>query len=108
VYASGSNMNLPAGRWWLMGQIMNDYDTFNGFRMPDFHRLDVSANWHLTTKRFKRSVINFSIINVYNRANPYFVRFKVYQDRNRYNIEIRSKQVSLFPILPSISWQVSF
>lgn len=108
VYASGSNMNLPAGRWWLMGQIMNDYDTFNGFRLPDFHRLDVSANWHLPTKRFKRSVINFSIINVYNRANPYFIRFKVYQENNRYNLDIRSKQVSLFPILPSISWQVSF
>lgn len=108
VYASGSNMNLPAGRWWLMGNIMNDYETFNGYRLPAYHRLDVSANWHLKTKHLKTSVINFSIINLYNRANPYFVRFRVYQDNNRYNIEIRSKQVSLFPILPSVSWRFSF
>jgi len=108
VYASGSNMNLPAGRWWLMGQIMNDYETFNGFRLPDYHRLDVSANWHLKTKRLKSSVINFSITNLYNRANPYFAYFKVYQDRNLYNLDIRTKQVSLFPILPSISWRFSF
>jgi len=108
VYASGSNMNLPAGRWWLMGQLMNDYETFNGFRLPNYHRLDVSANWHLKTKRFKSSVINFSITNLYNRANAYFAYFKVYQDRNRYNLDIRTKQVSLFPILPSISWRFSF
>ncbi len=108
VYASGSNMNLPAGRWWLMGQIMNDYQTFNGFRLPAYHRLDVSANWHLKSRRLKSSVVNFSVINLYNRANPYFAYFKVYQDENRYNLNIQTYQVSLFPILPSVSWRFSF
>jgi len=108
VFASGNNMTLPSGRWWMMGQIMNDYDDFNGFRFPPYHRLDISASWHLKPRRLKESVINFSIINVYNRANPYYAYFKVYMGENQYNLDIRSYQVSLFPILPSVSWRFKF
>lgn len=105
VFASGNNMTLPSGRCWMLGQIMNDYDNFNGFRFPSYHRLDVAANWHLKSRIFKESVLNFSIINLYNRSNPYFAYYKVYMGENRYNLDVRSYQVSLFPIMPSISWR---
>lgn len=105
TYASGCNLSLPTGRWWMSGWIMNDYSEFNAFRLPPYHRLDVSANLHLKSKVFKSSVLNFSIVNLYNRANPYFAYFKVYMDENRYNLQIKSYQISLFPILPSISWR---
>lgn len=106
VLSSGNNMTLPSGRWWMMGQIMNDYDHFNGFRFPTYHRLDVSANWYLETKKyFKESVLNFSIINLYNHANPYYAYFKVFMSENQYNLDVKSYQVSLFPIMPSISWR---
>jgi len=108
VYASGNNMTLPSGRWWMMGQVMNDYDHFNGFRLPSYHRLDISANWHLETKQFKESVLNFSLINLYNHANPYYAYFKVFMGENQYNLDVKSYQVSLFPIMPSISWRFKF
>ena len=34
IYATGNCLNLPAGRMWVMGTIMNDYDGYNSFRMP--------------------------------------------------------------------------
>jgi len=105
TYASGCNLNLPTGRWWMSGLIMNDYDQFNGFRLPAYHRLDVSANWHLKPRFFKESVLNFSIVNLYNRANPYFAYFRVYMDENRYHLSVKSYQISLFPIMPSVSWR---
>lgn len=105
TYASGCNLSLPTGRWWMSGWIMNDYEDFNAFRLPAYHRLDLSANLHLKSKVFKASVLNFSIVNAYNRANPYFAYFKVFMDENRYNLQIKSYQISLFPILPSISWR---
>lgn len=105
TFASGANTTLPTGRYWLMGSVMNDYDGYNTFRLPSYHRLDVSADYTLRTRHFKESVLNFSIVNVYNRANPYYVYFKVYTGASEYNLDIRSKQVSLFPILPSISWR---
>jgi hypothetical protein len=105
TFASGCNLTLPSGRWWMSGMIMNDYDRFNGFRLPAYHRLDLSADYRLKTKRFKESVLNVSLINLYNRANPYFAYFKVFMGNSRYDLQVKSYQISLFPILPSIGWR---
>lgn len=108
IYATGNCINLPAGRMWIMGTIMNDYEGYNSFRMPPYHRLDLSATFRLQTRLFKESELDFSLINVYNRANPYFLFYKVKQGKNAYDVKISAHQVSLFPILPSIGWRVKF
>ncbi|SFF06356.1 TonB-dependent receptor [Thermophagus xiamenensis] len=108
TYATGIAMTLPAGRMWIMGSIMNDYDGFNNFRLPPYHRLDISTSFRLKSRTFKESVINFSIINVYNRANPYFLFYHVSKGNNNYDIDIKARQISLFPIMPSLSWKFEF
>lgn len=108
ILASGSNLSLPSGRWWMMGSIMKDYEGFNEYRFPTYHRLDVSASLNLKPKRLKESELNFSILNLYNRANPYFAYFKVSKGDDQYTLDIKSMQVSLFPIMPSISWRIKF
>jgi hypothetical protein len=108
IYATGNNTTLPAGRMWLMGSVMNDYDGYNNFRLPAYHRLDISASLRLSSQFFRESVLDLSIINVYNRANPYFVFYRVYQGQSNYDIDIRAAQVSLFPVMPSVSWKFKF
>ena len=108
VFATGNNMTLPTGRWWMMGSVMNDYTGYNNFRLPPYHRLDISVNRVITSKIFKESILNFSIINIYNRSNPYFLFYKVYMGKSQYNIDVRATQVSLFPIMPSVSWRFKF
>jgi hypothetical protein len=74
--------------------------------MPAYHRLDLSFTFTPnpeSAKRFKSSWI-FGVYNVYNRSNPYFIYIDV--DENKKSIQ--GKQVTLFPILPSISWNFNF
>lgn len=95
------------------------------YRMPDYHRLDLAMNFHFphtrsdawrTTRRGRRQppekwktsrggwlkdaehIMNISVYNVYNHANPYLI-FRAGDELN---------QVSIFPILPSISYQFKF
>ena len=108
IFATGNKATLPTGRYWLMGNVANDYEGVNNYRMPVYHRLDLSMNYYIKSKTFKESILNFSLINVLNRSNPYFVYFSVEQGAGSYELDIKARQVSLFPILPSVSWRFKF
>jgi hypothetical protein len=51
---------------------------------------------------------NFSVYNAYNRHNPFFIYFQ--NDGNVYSgtLNVKAMQVSLFPLLPSVSWNFKF
>ncbi len=108
IYATGNAMTLPAGRYMIQGNVANHYTGVNSFRMPSYHRLDLSANYILKKKRWLESTLNFSIFNVYNRANPYFIYFRIEGNLDEYYLSVEPQQISMFPILPSITWIVKF
>ncbi len=108
VYATGDAMTMPVSRYFIDGRLVTEYGPRNSFRMPAYHRMDLSITLKAKeTKRFK-SYWNLSIYNLYNRSNPYFIYFQ--EEGNIYegNLKITPYQVSLFPILPSISWNFEF
>lgn len=49
-----------------------------------------------------------SIFNVYNRYNPYLIYFDAQGDFLNGNYSVKAKQVSLFPILPTVTWNFKF
>ncbi|HTB05415.1 MAG TPA: TonB-dependent receptor [Bacteroidia bacterium] len=51
---------------------------------------------------------SFSVYNVYDRYNPYFIYFAIDGNVYKNTLSIQAKQVSLFPILPSVSWNFDF
>jgi hypothetical protein len=108
VYATGNSMTMPIARYIVDGQIVNEYGPTNGFRMPPYHRMDISVTY--TGKKHKKyeSSWNFSIYNVYNRYNPYYIYFNTTGNVNEFHLETQAKQVSLFPILPSVTWNFKF
>ena len=108
ILASGNTTTVPAGRYYMMGYIASEYTNINDFRLPLYHRLDVSANYHLTPKHAKESVLNLSIINIYNRKNTYFFFYEMNGSLEHYDISVRARQFSLFPFLPSVSWILKF
>jgi hypothetical protein len=89
------------------GVIIPEYQERNSFRLPLYHRLDISATWKFKPKRGE-SDLNFSIYNVYNRANPFFLYFD--EDRNAQGIttSISGRIIALFPIIPSITYNFKF
>ena len=110
VYATGNTTTLPTEIYYLGGTLHYLYGPRNFYRVPDYHRLDLSLTYQLKHKHFKKlhSDINFSIYNVYSRQNPFFVYVDAQGDPNTGSVKVALKQVSLFPILPSITWNFKF
>lgn len=108
VYGTGNAITLPSARYSIEGQIVNEYGERNGIRMAPYHRLDVAATLKgKTDKRFQSSW-TFAVYNVYSRANPYFIYFDNEGELEQGNLEVTAKQVSLFPVLPSVTWNFKF
>lgn len=108
VYATGNTTTLPIGRYMIDGDLTSEYGDRNSYRMSPYHRLDLSATYiHKKTNKWESSW-NFSIFNAYNRHNPYFIYF--YNEGNVENGDFTTKarQFSLFPILPSVTWNFKF
>ncbi len=108
VYGTGNTFTAPIARILLLGQqagfgqVYERFSDRNGLRMPPYHRMDLGFNWHKKTSWGERTW-NISVYNVYSRNNPFFL----YISEN-FNGDKRVNQVSLFPIIPSISYQFKF
>tara|TARA_Y100000589_G_scaffold330560_1_gene380614 strand:- start:3265 stop:5607 length:2343 start_codon:yes stop_codon:yes gene_type:complete len=111
VYATGNTLTPALDRYIIDGNIFTEYANRNSYRMPEYHRMDVSATYtkKKPEKRFNSSW-SFSIYNIYNRANPYFIYFDFEGEGNlaEGGIDPKAFQISLFPIIPSITWNFNF
>ena len=104
VYATGNTLTLPESAFLIDGDLILEWGERNSHRMEPYHRLDMALTLDGKKKRNYQSSWSFSIYNIYNRQNPYFIFFDVNDD----NFGLTAKQVSLFPIIPSISWNFKF
>lgn len=108
VYKSGNALTIPLSRYFLAGTIVNTYSPKNSYRLPAYHRCDVSATYTYKKTANKEGSIIFSIYNIYARQNPFYIYFETKGNIANYSIETKAKQVSLFTILPSVSWKLVF
>lgn len=86
------------------------YETRNNYRLPAYHRMDVSVNFHKQKKHGKRTV-NIGVYNLYNRKNPYVIYESEglpYTSPTGQHYGSSLMQISLFPIIPSVSYQFKF
>ncbi len=108
VYKTGNAMTIPVSRYFLQGNIINTYSPKNSYRIPAYHRADISVTYQIKKTDARESSLNFSIYNVYGRQNPFYMYFETKGDITKFSVETKAKQVSLFTILPSISYKISF
>ncbi len=112
VYQTGNTMTLPIGYYFYMGSYITEYSDRNGYRMPPYHRLDLAVNWTIKkTSKFEPG-LTFSVYNVYNRKNPFFIYMETDinfdMENSDFSINNQAYQMSLFPIIPSIMWTFKF
>ncbi len=110
VFGTGNSATLPQ-RFYIVGGILTqEYSRINEYRLPSYHRLDFSAilTPKKNIKRKWKSEWVFSVYNAYNRRNPYFIYFDQTGSPLNGSLEIQAKQVSLFPVIPAITWNVKF
>jgi hypothetical protein len=108
AFATGNPITLAAVKYQhesVEGQVKRFvyvYTDVNGFRLPDYHRLDFAFNAHFTIGRSQHA-IQMGVYNAYNRANLFFL----YVDAGS-NIKGQAIQYTLLPVLPSFRYQVKF
>jgi TonB dependent receptor-like, beta-barrel/CarboxypepD_reg-like domain/TonB-dependent Receptor Plug Domain len=106
VYGSGNAATLPERFYIFNGILTQEYSQINQYRLPAYHRLDCSAIYTPSRKSHSKlkSEWVFSVYNLYSRKNPYFIYFD--QEGNPYNgtLKVQAKQVSLFPVIPAVTW----
>jgi hypothetical protein len=110
VYGSGNATTLPERFYLVEGVLTQEYSKVNQYRLPAYHRMDLSAT--LTPKRKPGRKLEtswvFSLYNSYSRLNPYFIYFD--QEGNPYDgsLKIQARKVSLFPVIPAVTWNFKF
>jgi len=106
VYASGNAFTLPESRYFFEGQIINQIGARNNFRFAPYHRLDLAAVYKPRRNQGRKwqNEWVFAIYNVYSRLNPYFVYLNNTGSIQQQSLQVEARQVSLFPILPSVTY----
>jgi hypothetical protein len=113
VYGTGNYATIAGGRFASQDLVRSqisatpDYLRRNDFQMPPTHRLDLGLVWKLKTKKGDTD-LTFSLYNVYSRRNPFFVYYKEELDANKNVVGYQPTLVSLFPILPAITYNFKF
>lgn len=109
VFASGNTLTMPSQLYFSQGELITEYGDRNAYRFPAYHRLDLSVTCVTSKpeKRFKSSV-TLSVYNVYSRQNPYFIYYDREGSLSDGTFQLKAKQVSLFPVIPSITWNFKY
>lgn len=105
VYYTGDAITFPTGKYQVDGQTIYYYSERNGYRMPDYHRLDLGAVYTLKKTEKTLSELAFSIYNAYGRENAYTITFR---DSETDPNKTEAVQTALFKFIPSISWNFKF
>lgn len=121
VYGTGNAITLPLGTFpgnihdpfqkfstdnpFFSYNSLTDYGEVNSFRMKPYHRLDVAIQFHKKFPKHER-IWEFGLYNAYSRKNPFFyIVNEIYTNGSYYN---QLQQVSIFPIIPSVSYNFKF
>ena len=103
---SGQPVTFPNGYYEIGGIPVPNYSLRNENRLPTYHHLDLAATYTPTQKKEKnwQSYWVFSIYNVYNQKNAASIRFTTNDDTGINE----ARRLSIFGILPSVSYNFKF
>ena len=107
VYATGLPVTFPTGRAVIGNAIIPIYSNRNAYRMPDYHRLDLSISLKGKDKPGRKwhGEWNLSVYNAYNRHNAWSISFT--HDSMDPNITYAEKTY-LFAVIPAFTYNFKF
>ncbi len=115
VYGTGNAFTFAAGQF--IGSDIGGTGGFqftpvtknrNDLRQAPYHRLDLGLVWLFKPKKYWDGDLTFSVYNAYSRLNPYFIFVDVQQNPQGQITSLKPKQVSLFPIIPTFTYNFKF
>ena len=107
VYSTGNAVTFPRGKYFLNGQTIFLYTERNSYRMPAYHRLDLSATLEekLHKKHKFHSSWTFGLYNAYGHQNPFSIEFK---NDPKDPANTIAERTTLFSFVPSVTWNFKF
>jgi hypothetical protein len=114
IFGTGTYITVPLGRYVFQDQVGDRartitpvYSARSNYQMASVHRLDVGLVMALKSKRGNQD-ITFSLYNAYSRRNPFYIRFNEVDNAEGVAGAIEPTLVSLFPVLPGITYNFKF
>lgn len=101
VYYTGDAVTFPSGKYEVAGTTLPFYTERNGYRFPDYHRLDLGCTWYFKERKNFEHNMNFSIYNAYARENAFAIDFRENPDDPS---ETQAVQTTLFRLIPAITY----
>jgi len=107
VYNTGSAVTFPTGKFEFGNKTTPLYSSRNSYRLPDYHRLDLSLTLRCKDKPNRKFYHewNLSLYNAYGRKNPWVINFV--EDSSNPN-ESYAEMTYLFGIIPAITFNFKF
>jgi hypothetical protein len=105
VFNTGNAVTFPSGKYLLNNRTIFSYPARNSDRLPDYHRLDLSATLEGKPNKKLKSSWSFGIYNLYNRQNAYTIDFREDPDNST---RTQAVQTTLFGFIPSVTWNFKF
>ncbi|HPE57994.1 MAG TPA: TonB-dependent receptor [Bacteroidales bacterium] len=107
VYSTGQAVTFPTGKFEYGNVYTPIFSDRNGYRMPDYHRLDVSATLRSKDKPGRKFYHewNLSVYNAYARKNPWVINFVQDEDNPS---KTHAEMTYLFSIIPAITFNFHF
>ncbi|MDX1905219.1 MAG: TonB-dependent receptor [Thermonemataceae bacterium] len=114
VFGNNSWLTLQEGRFGVQGingtnfSLGNDFGYRNNYQMPAYHRADFSI-----IRKFKpkwgESDLTFSVYNLYSRRNAFTIYYETTDDQDpTFASEYKARQLALFPIIPTLTYNFKF
>jgi hypothetical protein len=114
IFGSGAYITVPVGRFVFQDQIGDRsttiipvYSKRSNYQLGAVHRLDLNLIMTLKSKRGNQD-LTFSLYNAYSRRNPFYIQFKEVDNADGFISAIEPTLVSLFPVLPGITYNFKF
>jgi len=106
LFQTGQPVTYPNGQYEYNNIRIPSYTNRNEFRLPTYHRLDISATYTPKPDKIKglRGEWVFGLYNIYNRRNAASISF----NQNRDTFQNEAVRLSIFGIVPSISYNFKF
>lgn len=108
VYTSGAAYTSPTSYYTAGGMFVRGHGTYNGSRLPAYHRLDLSVTRWLGHGDDHRHGLNLSVYNCYSRKNPFYISWPIYFQEKTQELHTSRRKHYLYGILPSVSWIFRF
>ena len=105
VFYTGNAVTFPGGSYQIGTLVVPLYTSRNGYRMPDYNRIDIGATVQLKKHKRWDHNLNLSIYNLLGRENPYSINFQPDPNIPGRN---EAQQISLFRWVPSITYNFKF